>query len=178
VSNANHPPHLAGIRLHPIKSLDPISVNEARIGPNGGLELDRVWALFSADGKWINGKRARAIHLIRATYKPDLSSVSLSSPEDHRGIEPVRVKFPQDTERAAKWFSEYFEQPVVVRYAREGYPDDGVVPGPTIVSTASLEAVCDWFSGVTLNESRERFRATLEIDSVPAFWEDRLFGPD
>src|SRR6266481_4184876 len=131
-------PRLAGIRLHPIKALDPISVNEARIGPNGGLELDRVWALFSADGKWINGKRAPAIHLIRATYKPDLSSVGLSAPEDHGGI----------------------------------------VPGPTIVSTASLEAVCDWFPGITLNESRERFRATLEIDGVPAFWEDQLFGPD
>ena len=94
-------PRLAGIRLHPIKSLDPISVNEARIGPNGGLELDRVWALYSADGKWINGKRAPAIHLIRATYKPDLSSVGLSAPEDHRGIEPIRLKFPRDTERAA-----------------------------------------------------------------------------
>src|ERR1700675_3805687 len=41
---------LANIRLHPIKGLDPVSVPEARIGPNGGLELDRVWALFSLDG--------------------------------------------------------------------------------------------------------------------------------
>jgi hypothetical protein len=41
-----------------------------------------------------------------------------------------------------------------------------------------LQAVCDWFPGITLNESRERFRATLEIDGVPAFWEDQLFGPD
>ena len=46
---------LANIRLHPIKGLDPVSVREARIGPNGGLELDRVWALFSVDGQWING---------------------------------------------------------------------------------------------------------------------------
>jgi hypothetical protein len=171
-------PHLAAIRLHPIKSLDPISVNEARIGPNGGLELDRVWALYSFDGKWINAKRAPAIHLIRARFKPDLSSVSLSASEDHRGIEPIRLKFPEETEKAAKWFSEYFEQPVIVRYAREGFPDDGLASGPTIVSTASLQAVCDWFEGITLDESRERFRATLEIDGVPSFWEDHLFGPD
>ena len=178
MSNLNHSPHLAGIRLHPIKSLDPASVPEARIGPNGGLELDRAWALFSIDGKWINGKRAPAIHLIRAVYKPDLSGVGLSAPEDHRGIEPIRLKFPGDTDRASKWFSTYFEQPVTVRYAREGFPDDGLAPGPTIVSTASLQAVSDWFPGISLNESRERFRATLEVGGVPAFWEDQLFGPD
>jgi len=175
-----HSPHLAGIRLHPIKSLDPISVSEARIGPNGGLEFDRAWALYSLDGKWINGKRAPAIHLIRATYKPDLSSVGLSAPEDHRGLAPIRVKFPDETEKAAKWFTEYFEQPVIVRYAREGFPDDGLAPGPTIVSTASLQAVCDWFEGIKLNEARERFRTTLEVDGdgVPSFWEDQLFGPN
>ncbi len=176
--NSNHTPHLTGIRLHPIKSLDPIGVNEARIGPNGGLELDRVWALYSLDGKWINGKRAPAIHLIRATYKPDLSSASLSAPGDHRGIESVRFKFPEETERASKWFSEYFEQPVIVRYAREGFPDDGLASGPTIVSTASLQAVCDWFAGITVNEARERFRTTLEIEGVPSFWEDQLFAAE
>jgi len=178
VSNSNHTPHLTAIRLHPIKSLDPIGVNEARVGPNGGLQLDRVWALYSLDGKWINGKRAPAIHLIRATYKPDLSSVSLSAPGDHRGIESVRLKFPEEAERASKWFSDYFEQPVIVRYAREGFPDDGLASGPTIVSTASLQAVCDWFAGITLNEARERFRTTLEIEGVPSFWEDQLFGVD
>ena len=155
-----------------------MGVSETRIGPNGGLELDRVWALYSVDGKWINGKRAPGIHLIRATYKPDLSSVGLSAPEDHRGLEPIRVKFPDDTEKAAKWFTEYFEQPVVVRFAREGFPDDGLASGPTIISTASLQAVCDWFEGIKLNEARDRFRANLEIECVPSFWEDRLFGPD
>ena len=178
MSELNQRPHLSGIRLHPIKSLDPVSVPEARIGPNGGLELDRVWALFSTDGKWINGKRAPAIHLIRAVYKPDLSGVGLSAPEDHRGIKPIRLKFPEDTERASKWFSDYFEQPVTVRYACEGQPDDGLAPGPTIVSTASLQSVSDWFPGIPLNEARERFRATLEVAGVPAFWEDQLFGPD
>ncbi len=171
-------PRLAGIRLHPIKSLDPVNVSEARIGPNGGLELDRVWALFSVDGKWINGKRAPAIHHVRAEYAPDISSVTISAPTDRRKLKPAKFAFPQDTDAAAKWFSAYFDQPVLVRYAREGQPDDGLAPGPTIVSTASLQAVCDWFPGVALNESRERFRATLEIDGVPAFWEDQLFGPD
>ena len=171
-------PRLANIRLHPIKGLDPVSVAEARIGPNGGLELDRVWALYSVDGQWVNGKRTQAIHLIRAEYAPDITSVALSVPSDRRKIPTRRFAFPHDTEAAAEWFSVYFEQQIIVRYAREGQPDDALAPGPTIVSTASLQAVSDLFPGVSLDEARERFRTTLEINSVPAFWEDRLFGED
>jgi uncharacterized protein YcbX len=31
---------------------------------------------------------------------------------------------------------------------------------------------------LTVDDVRLRFRASLEIDGVPAFWEDRLFGED
>ena len=174
-----HHAWLANIRLHPIKGLDPVCLPEARIGPNGGLELDRVWALFSVDGQWINGKRTAAIHHLRAEYDPLVSMVTLSvsgDAEKCNGVKPARFAFPADYERAAAWFSEYFDQTVVVRHIPEGVPDDGLAPGPTIVSTASLETVCELFLGVALNEARERFRTTLEIDGVPAFWEDRLFG--
>jgi uncharacterized protein YcbX len=34
----------------------------------------------------------------------------------------------------------------------------------------------DWFPEIDLEETRRRFRTTLEIDGVPAFWEDQLFG--
>ena len=161
-------PRLALIRLHPIKSLDPVPVSEARIGPNGGLELDRAWALFAMDGRWVNAKRTAAIQLIRAAYAPDFSSVTLSVPGDRRNLPPTTFAFPGDTAGASEWFSRYFEQAVTVRYAREGMPDDGLAPGPTIVSTASLRAVCEWFPGLTLEEVRRRFRATLEIDGAPS----------
>jgi uncharacterized protein len=191
---------LSGIRLHPIKSLDPVSVREARIGPGGGLEHDRAWALFSVDGRWVNGKRTAAIHLIRATYAPDLSSVTLAVPGDRRNI-PVRTfPFPGGTEDAAEWFSVYFEQQILVRHSPEGFPDDNIANGPTIISTASLQLVCEWFPGMTLDNARQRFRTTLEIDNanlsanaagpqpaardaspnghLPAFWEDQLYGED
>jgi uncharacterized protein YcbX len=169
---------LARIRLYPIKSLDPIEVPEARIGPNGGLEFDRAWALYTADGRWVNGKRTAAIHRIRAAYASDLKSVTLSAPGDSRKMFTATLSFPGDTEGAAEWFSAYFEQQIIVRHAREGFPDDGLAPGPTIISTASLQAVCEWFPQLSLEEARLRFRATLEIDAQPAFWEDRLFGED
>ncbi|MGB7728507.1 MAG: MOSC N-terminal beta barrel domain-containing protein [Candidatus Acidiferrum sp.] len=176
-------PHLAHIRLHPIKSLDPVSVSEARISPSGGLALDRAWALYSVDGKWVNGKRTPAIHLIRANYSPNVDSVTLSVPTDRRKIPSRTFTFPQDHEDAAEWFSVFFEQQIIVRYSEGGFPDDPIANGPTIVSTASLQAVADWFPaipdafpGLSLENVRRRFRATLEIDGVPAFWEDQLFG--
>ena len=186
---------LANIRLHPVKALDPVSVTEARIGPNGGLEMDRVWVLTTVEGKWINGKNNPAIHHIRAEYDSPLHSVTLSisgatgepvhsGPVESRSqafsksLKPARFAFPSEHDRAAQWFSEYFGQTVLVRHVPEGVPDDGLAPGPTIVSTASLQMVCDTFPSVDLVQARERFRATLEIDEVPAFWEDQLFAAE
>src|SRR5258708_28028698 len=87
-------PRLANIRLHPIKSLDPVHVKEARIGPGSGLEHDRAWALYAADGQWVNGKRTAAIHLLRAAFAPDLSSVTLSVPGDQREIKAGTFPLP------------------------------------------------------------------------------------
>jgi uncharacterized protein YcbX len=178
-------PQLVNIRLHPIKSLDPVSVPEARISPSGGLVLDRAWALYSVDGKWVNGKRTPAIHLIRANYSPDLREVTLSVLGDRREIPTRTFAFPGAYEDAAEWFSVFFEQQIIVRYSENGFPDDTVASGPTIVSTASLESVSEWFGptpqgfpGVSVDEARQRFRATLEISGVPAFWEDQLFSED
>jgi uncharacterized protein YcbX len=169
---------LANIRLHPIKSLDPVSVTEARISPSGGLALDRAWALYSVDGRWVNGKRTALIHHIRASYAPDLRSVTLSVPTDRRNIPERTFAFPDAYADAAEWFSVFFEQQIIVRYSPDGFPDDTIANGPTIASTASLQAVCEWFPGLCVDEMRERFRSTLEIRSVPAFWEDQLFGED
>lgn len=179
-------PILANIRLHPIKSLDPVSVSEVRISPSGGLALDRAWALYSVDGKWINGKRTPLVHHIRASYSPDLRSVTLSVPADRRKIPPRTFGFPEARDEAAEWFSVFFEQQVLVRYSAGGFPDDTIANGPTITSTASLETVAAWFPGLLLDDVRLRFRTTLEIeldpaakargDSLPPFWEDRLFS--
>src|SRR5262249_18718587 len=148
---------LANIRLHPIKSLDPVSVTEARVGPSGGLEFDRAWALYTVDNRWVNGKRTAATLTIRAEFAPDLSCVTLSAPTDSRAIPARQFAFPQDTEAAAEWFSVYFEQRILVRHSRNGFPDDPIANGPTIISTATLEKVCEWFPEIALPEARRRF---------------------
>ena len=72
-------PVVESISLHPIKSLDPLMVDAARILPSGALEHDREFALFDEHGKVINGKRDARIHRIRAGYNLETLSVSLNS---------------------------------------------------------------------------------------------------
>src|SRR5258705_11363914 len=136
-------PHLLNIRLPPINSLDPVSVPEARISPSVGLALDRTWALYSVHGKWVNGNRTPAIHLIRAAYSPDLREATLSVPGDRREIPTRPFAFPEAHDDAAEWFSVFFAQQIIVRYSENGFPDDTVASVPTIVSTASLDSLSD-----------------------------------
>ncbi len=160
-------PHLAGIHLYPIKSLDGVSVSECRIGPGGGLALDRAWALCSEEGRFINGKSTAAIHLIRAVFAADVGSVTLSAGDGRPGVAPQTFGFPGDFGAAGEWFSRFFERQVVVRYAAKGFPDDTDRNGPTVISRATLQAVSDWFPGMDLEESRRRFRTSLEIGGGP-----------
>jgi uncharacterized protein len=171
-------PLLTKIRLYPIKALDSVEVSEARIGPKGGLALDRVWAPYASDGQWIRGKRTPALHLIRSRFAPGFRSVELIPPAGRGDLLPAQFSFPGDTAEAGRWFSRYLGEAVTVRYAEDGFPDDKLAPGPTIVSTASLEAVSSWFPEISLEQARQRFRANLEISGVPAFWEDQLFAAE
>ncbi len=171
-------PRLARIQIHPIKSLDPVEVQAATIGSAGSLEFDRNWAVYTLDGCLVSATRVPAMHRIRAVYASNFASVTLSASGDSHNLESTTFAFPTDTVPAATWFSKFLEQSVMVRHELNGIPDDLIANGPTIISTASLDAVCSWFPGMTVAEARLRFRATLEIDGVPAFWEDRLFGPE
>jgi len=171
-------PRLARIQIHPIKSLDPVEVSAATIGSAGSLQFDRAWAIYTLDGRLITATRVPALHLIRATYEPNFATVTLAVANDRRNIPVATFAFPADTASAAEWFSKFLGYPVMVRHEPAGIPDDLIASGPTIISTASLQTVCEWFSGITLAEARLRFRATLELNGVPPFWEDQLFGAE
>ncbi len=171
-------PRLARIQIHPIKSLDPVEVSASTTGSAGSLQFDRAWAIYSLDGRLISATRVPALHLIRATYEARFASVTLAVPNDRRNIPRATFTFPTDTVAAAEWFSKFLGYPIMIRHDPAGIPDDLIANGPTVISTASLQAVCEWFPGLTIAEARLRFRATLELDDVPPFWEDQLFGAE
>jgi uncharacterized protein YcbX len=166
---------LARIQLFPIKSFDPLRVSEAVLLPSGGLEHDRRFALVDVQGQFVNGKRTAAMHRLRSRL--DLASNRLTL--QRRGEHTERTfDLHHELPALTEWLSQYFEMPVqILENTAGGFPDDTEFPGPTVISTGTLNEVTRWFPGVTLDGARERFRANLEIDAAEPFWEDRLLAP-
>ncbi|HLZ62419.1 MAG TPA: MOSC N-terminal beta barrel domain-containing protein [Ktedonosporobacter sp.] len=169
-------PYLSAIHLFPFKSLDGITVEQATILPSGALLGDRAFALVDEQGCFVNGKRNALVHCLRAHF--DL----------HERILALRIQgtsdehfFQVDTEREQlnAWFSTYFGFPVKMQEnTAQGFPDDTLAPGPTLLSTETVATVMSWFPGVDQQTFPLRFRANLEIAGAPPFWEDRLYGED
>jgi hypothetical protein len=164
-------PTLTRITVFPIKSLDGCELASAAVLPSGALEHDRRYALIDARGKFINGKQCEAIHAIRAAYSTDFREVTLSH-ESRRDT----FSLEREPRELARWCGEVLGQSCrLVANGERGFPDDAAAPGPTLVSTATLEAVASWF-GLPLQETRRRFRTNLHVDAQEPFWEDRLVG--
>jgi uncharacterized protein len=175
-------PTLTQLVVYPVKSLDGIVVDRSKISAGGALEFDRRWAIVDASGKIVNGKRTAKIQQLRSQF--DLIStgsdshqrvvISLQTAEDSN---TYTFCLTDELTELAEFLSQFFGFPVsLIENATTGFPDDLNAYGPTIVSTATLETICDWFPDLDLAEVRRRFRTNLELSGVPAFWEDRLFG--
>jgi len=168
-------PHLARIRLYPIKSLDPLEVDEVVVLRNAGLAHDREFCLLDENGDLVNGKRfGEQLIPIRSEVDLGLGKITLHA----NGTGQV-FRLANDSGKIESWFSSRLGRPVTLaRNSEGGFPDDSEAPGPTLLSTATLREVASWFPGSSTAEMRGRFRANLEIHGVPAFWEDRLYGPE
>jgi uncharacterized protein YcbX len=167
-------PHLARIDLFPIKSLDGLSVGQATVLDSGALKGDRTYALWDQQDRFINGKRTAAIHRLRASYSDDLRYLTCSIEGTHT---TATFDLPNQSTHLETWMSDYFGQSVTLKQnLATGFPDDTQAVGPTLISTATLTAISSWYPDLTLEAVRQRFRTNLEIDGVPAFWEDHLFS--
>jgi uncharacterized protein YcbX len=161
------------ILIYPVKSLDGVPVREAAITPGGILEGDRIYALFDAEGKYVNAKRTPRIQLLRAEFDSSYENVLLSLPGNGG---PRRFSLIEPAELNA-WLGEFFGFPIFLKKeATSGFPDDRAAPGPTIVSEASLGEVATWYPGLSIQSARRRFRTNLELSGTEPFGEDRLFG--
>lgn len=167
---------LSRILIFPIKSLDPIALNEVEISAGGALKGDREFAMFDQQGKFVNGKHNPKIHLIRASYNLGDRQVSLQIQNQN-----VVFTFHLDQQREAltDWLSEFLGQAIDLRQnAMNGFPDDPDAWGATVVSEASLRTVQSWYQqpSLDLEQVRRRFRTNLEIADTETFWEDQLFA--
>ncbi len=157
------------ILIYPFKGLDPQEVDETEITEKGSLKHDREFVLFDEEGNVISGKREKKIHRIRSFI--DFENEVMRFTYDGR----EETFFFGETEKIEEFFSEIFGYRVFLKRFKEGYPDDRKAHGPTIVSRETLKEVAKWYN---LDEEnvRRRFRTNIEVEGVPAFWEDFLVG--
>jgi uncharacterized protein len=158
------------LEIFPIKSLDGCPVNQATITSGGALEFDRRWALVDAQGNFVNAKRYAKIHTIRSNFDLATFQLALSAP----GMPNICAAI--DDPALSDWFSRFFDRLIqITENTIVGFPDDTESPGPTIISTATLQEIASWYLNLSVTEIRRRLRTNIEITGVPAFWEDRLF---
>lgn len=171
----NPMPKLTHLLIYPIKSLDGIAVDHAKILPGGALEHDREFCIVDRANKIVNGKRTAAIHQIRSTFDLKARIVTLAIQNE----QPVSFHLDHGRRGIEGWLSDYFGFAVTLKQdLTTGFPDDPVSPGPTLISTATLERAASWFADITVEEMRSRLRTNLELGDVAVFWEERLYSAD
>ena len=167
-------PYLAKITLYPFKSLDGVELAEATLLASGALQGDRMFALVDEHGFYVNGKRNEKIYSLRSHI--DLHERKLVLRVEGTGQEHI---FHIDAQRACltSWLSEYFGFAVTLQEDKvQGYPDDLIASGPTVIGSSTLDTVASWFPQANPQTFGGRFRANLELADAEPFWEDRLFG--
>lgn len=176
-------PKLSRISVHPIKALDPVDRETVGITAVGGLAGDRVYAMVDGDGDYVNGKRTARVHRIRADVDLEGNRVTLRAEGDGGVGEPPR-EFHLDGDRTAleRWLSDHLGIEVELVAGQGGtltdraVYGDGSKTGPTLISEATLREAASWFEGIDPDGMRRRLRPNLVVESVPAFWEERLFA--
>lgn len=165
---------LERITVYPIKSLDGINLDEVEITQGGSLRYDREFAFIDENGKFINGKKYRQIHLVRSVYHLDELLVEFSIQQENF----IKVfHLEKEKEKIENFFSDFLNQKISFQQNNEvGFPDDKNASGPTVVSLASLQEVSKWFPDISTEELYKRFRPNLLLENIPAFWEDNLYG--
>src|ERR1700677_4537665 len=166
-------PFLGRILIYPIKSLDGVSVKEARMTPGGILEFDRIHAMVDETGAYVNAKRMARVQLLRTEYAPDLQEILIGETGS-----ATRHRFSlNDVAPLNRWLSDFFGFTVsLVSETQSGFPDDRTAFGPTVTSVASLREITGWFPDLPIENVRRRFRSNLELEGGVPFWEDHLFG--
>lgn len=169
-------PAISRITIYPIKSLDGLDLQKAQIGSGGCLLHDRAYAIKGLDLKYVNGKKNPLVHLLRMKIDLDRQVVFFRHQSESQWHEFSLTDQKIDID---KYLSVFFGMPVNLHKNTEGrFLDEPDISGMTILSTASLQEVSAWFGNMPVAETRKRFRATLEVSHVPAFWEDQLFNDE
>jgi uncharacterized protein YcbX len=167
-------PILNRITIYPVKSLDGLSLQQAMVTEGGCLIHDREYAIKNEFGKFVNGKSNPLVHSLRTQYDLENSIISF---RHHSEAAWNDFHLEKDIDHIQKYLSNFFGIDVTFQQNSTGrFLDIPDISGVSILSEASLKSVSSWFNDMDMDETRKRFRATLEIVGVTSFWEDQLFS--
>jgi len=164
------------LRVYPVKGLDGIELDAARIREGGTLEYDREFALFDAQGGIVNGKWTDRVHELRTEFDPETLVLQVVTPGGETRNFDLGSEDGRDA--AAAWFSADLGGDLTLERETTVGHVDRTDMGPSVVSTATLREVASWFDELTVDSARRRLRANIEVSGVPPFWEDRFVGAD
>lgn len=164
-------PTLSKIVVYPIKALTGIELGSVAISKGGTLDNDRRWAMVNRKGQMQNGKNNKNVFALRPLFNLEEGTVTFADESTVFELSCNKILEAYLSEKLRK--TVFLQENAVA-----GFPDDPNAHGPTVVSVASLDAVASWYPNLSLGDMRARFRANLEIDGVPAFWEDKVFCSD
>jgi len=179
--------HIARLRRYPVKGLDGMGVASARITDAGTLAGDREYAMCDQAAGSIetgeamqtlayNGKQSDRIHALDTAVDPETETLTVTPPDGDRRVFDLATD--EGRAAASEWFGAFIDDSVEFRRREPPAFVDRPDAGPSVISTATLEAVASWFDDMTVAGARRRLRANVEVGGVPAFWEDRFVGPD
>ena len=165
-------PRVERLTVYPVKGLDGVDLGESRVLEGGTLQYDREFALFDSDGEVLNGKRTDRVHDLETDFEPATRTLTVETPAGEQRSFALEAA----PRAAAEWLSDVFEVDLSLERDTDlGYVDRRSM-GPSVISTATLEAVAGWFDGMTVAGARRRLRANVEVSGVEPFWEDRFVG--
>jgi len=166
-------PFVSRIRIYPIKSLDPVELQEAEVGVHS-LRYDREFAMLTRDGRFMNGKKSGRVNELNATYDLPNYGVTFS---DRSGGSARSFHLLNEKHETEKYLSDFFGEPISLLHNTQGkLMDIPTASSVTILSEASLQSLHEEFSDRTLEDVRLRFRATIELSGVEPYWEENLVG--
>lgn len=170
------------LQIYPVKGFDATVVDAAEVTEAGTLRGDREYAVCvpeagaSAESpeaeRAINAKQTARIHELRTEFDAETGVLTVTTPER----ETRRFDLDAERDAAGEWLGAFLGREVSLgRRPPPGFVDRPDA-GPSVVSTATLEAVASWFDEMTVEGARRRLRANVEVSGVPAFWEDQFVG--